>query len=72
MYRNLVAVGMLAALIGAQQPTSERPSPEDALRDKLASPFLHHADWTTDYATALRVAAGEDKLVLGYFTTAYY
>lgn len=72
MHRTLVAVGMLAALIGAQQPASERPSPEEALRGKLASPFLHHADWTTDYAAALQSAASEGKLVFGYFTTANY
>ena len=70
-----VAAFVLAALVSlaiAQEPSQQRPSPAVALRQKLASPFLRHADWTTDYAAALRTAAAEKKLILGYFTTAYY
>lgn len=68
----LLLAALLPALGPAQQPTRERPTPEEAVRQKLGSPFLHHADWTTDYGEALERAADEQKLVLGYFTTAYY
>ncbi|MBK8976813.1 MAG: hypothetical protein IPM29_12920 [Planctomycetes bacterium] len=72
MLRTLAAVSALAALSAAQSPTPARPSPEQALREKLASPFLRHADWTTDYDDALAAAAREDRLIFAYFTTAYH
>ena len=74
--RHTAAVfGMLASLATcciAQEPGGQRPTPAAALEQKLASPFLRHADWTTDYDAALRTAVAEKKLILSYFTTAYY
>lgn len=70
--RPVVAAGLFAILAvpAVAQAAGERPSPAAALREKLASPFLRHADWTTDHAAALRTAKDEKKLILGYFTTA--
>ncbi len=75
MRHPVAAFGVLTTLVSgclAQEPGQERPSPAVALQQKLASPFLRHADWTTDYDAALRTATAEKKLILGYFTTAYY
>lgn len=75
MRYTAAAVGVLASLVGgglAQEAGQERPSPAVAMQQKLASPFLRHADWTTDYDAALRTAVAEKKLILGYFTTANY
>lgn len=70
---HVLALGLLVApLFG--QVGSERASqdPAELLRAKLASPFLHHADWTTDYDAAKRTALQRGQLVFGYFTTAGY
>jgi len=75
MRHTAAAFGVLATLVGgclAQEAGPERPSPAVAMQQKLASPFLRHADWTTDYDEALRIAVAEKKLILGYFTTANY
>lgn len=65
--RTTIAFLLAAPLLGqaAQDPT-------ELLRAKLASPFLEHADWTTDYDAARRAAKERDQLVFGYFTTAGY
>jgi hypothetical protein len=47
----------------------ERPSPEELLKTKLASPFLKKADWITDYDKALALAKKRKTLIFGYFTT---
>ncbi len=65
---GLVATALSIGLLTGQDP----PDPAQLLRDKLASPFLHHADWTTDYDLARRRAKERTQLVFGYFTTAGY
>lgn len=48
----------------------ERLPPEQALAAKLTSPFLAHAPWVTDFATAKEKAARRGVPIFGYFTTA--
>ena len=50
MLTRSVALCLAAATSVAAQ---ERPTPEAALKAKLASPFLRKADWITDYDAAL-------------------
>ncbi len=61
---------LVAAVLPAQVDT--RPSPEQALQAKLASPFLGKAPWLTDYDAALAAARQRHTLIFGYFTTANY
>jgi hypothetical protein len=48
------------------------PTAAQKLADKLASPFLQVAPWTTDWDAARANAADAGRLILGYFTTANY
>lgn len=57
----LVAPGLLA-----QTP---KPTQDELLEAKLASPFLKNAPWGTDYEKALDAAKAQHRLVLAYFTT---
>ncbi|MCR9247699.1 MAG: hypothetical protein NXI31_21950 [bacterium] len=42
------------------------------LRDeKMALPFVQHADWTFDYDEARRRAKLENKVIFAYFTRSY-
>ncbi len=50
----------------------DRLPPDAALEKKLASPFLHRADWELDYREALAAARERDVPIFGYFTTANY
>lgn len=70
--RVLALCFLAAPLLG--QVGSERAvqDPAELLRAKLASPFLYHADWTTDYDEAKRIAKQRGQLIFGYFTTAGY
>ncbi len=61
---TLMGLALIAPLAAQDQP-----DPHKQLEAKLASPFLRHASWTTDFDAALRRATELDQLVLGYFTT---
>lgn len=62
-----VAVALLTPALLAQDGTP--PDPAELLRIELASPFLKHAAWTTDYDEALQRAQKRGQLVFAYFTT---
>lgn len=59
----------LSAPVLAQR---DRPSPEAALKAKLASPFLKKAPWILDWDEAKAAAKKREQLIFGYFTTANY
>lgn len=63
---------LFAAASALRAQETAPPDPAELLRSKLASPFLEHADWTTDYDEARRRAHERGQLVFGYFTTAGY
>lgn len=67
--RMLLTVFAIGSGLAAQQL---RASPEEELRNKLASPFLKRAKWTMDYPAALAEAKQRDCLIFAYFTTAGY
>lgn len=67
--RYIPALLCLAASLLAQR---DRPSPEAALKAKLASPFLKKAPWFLDYDKARAAAKQRKLLIFGYFTTANY
>ena len=71
-FQSLVTTAtlVLSALASAQD--ASRPSAEQALQAKLASPFLAKAAWLTDYDAALAAARRRNTLIFGYFTTANY
>ncbi|MGE0145576.1 MAG: hypothetical protein AB7I19_20180 [Planctomycetota bacterium] len=52
-----------------QQPSQDELKAK--LADKLAKPFVKHANWTTDYDAARARAKEEGKLVFTYFTRSY-
>lgn len=66
--RRWIASLLIVCPLAAQQ----RPDPAQELESKLASPFLRHAEWTTDYDVARRQAKQRGALIFGYFTTAGY
>ena len=63
---------LAALLVVCPLAAQGRPDPAEELKNKLASAFLQHADWTTDYDVARRRAQQRQQLIFGYFTTAGY
>ena len=69
MHRSLVTLAIFAAAALAQD---SKPSQDELLVAKLASPFLRKAPWLTDWDAALAAAKAQDRLIFGYFTTVNY
>ena len=68
----LVALPFSHALAGQSTPATPSSAELQVQRaDKLAQPFLRHAEWHLDLQSAQRAAAREGKLILVHCTRSY-
>jgi hypothetical protein len=62
---------VFAAILTCLSLAKLQVSPDDLLREKLRSPFLSKARWTTDYDKAKASSAASGNPILAYFTRSY-
>ena len=59
---------LLAGSLAAQ---TDAAALQAKLDEKLATPFLTKAEWSTDYDQARTLAKAKGKVILAYFTRSY-